>query len=876
MNSTVSAILSEKHGITAHPGAKVECPFCQHQTFSIKKDDTIGKCFHPSCGRYIAPYQSEFGRGNILYKILDEIFNDMHKALLDLDKAEYPNAYGYCVKERYIHPRVLADSMLGAIPSSYDLSSRFAPYIEKAEADVKAETEKKKGKGRPRKSKGYTPQDQLDFLVEARTKLSKCIQRHAGWLAFFYTDAKHRIVSIRFRKPFTKLIVYFKPTRIAGVFNHSLFTPYISDSMKDFNDLLIVTEGEFNQLQLQSLCLRKAEKDGIPSERGYVFACAVGGVNNADVKTIQRLARTPVVCYDNDVSEAGFALVESLLEKVSVTAFTTPVPDSDIDDFIRGFESDIDKAYKAVKNIISGRKLFLRPYNALKSEIDQIRQQEGGKDGLKSFEVHRESAEIILSDLKKRGRFYYDGRISYFFFETNKNLMVIDRDNQGLELVLIKYGVAPSEILFRYVIDALRLEAMENGQLTEVHSFTYYDRSSNNLYVFNFGQQVYRITADRIEQVDNGTDGVLFQHNPTWTPFKTGEPDSGRSAFDDIILSQMAFREDGLTIKERRLLFLIWFYSLFFPELFPTKPILAVIGERGSGKTFALRKVGQLLFGPSFNVMQLSNDPKDFDAAVTNAPFVAVDNSDTKISWLDDRLAVVATGGNIKRRELYTTNRLVEFPVKAFLGITSRTPHFRREDVADRLLLFYVLRFETFVPESQLSADLLDNRDRIITEIIGHLQEIVKCLGDQENDTYSSGFRMADFANFALKIAYCQGWGDHMNSILRKLADEQTSFTIEGEPIFDLLDIWLAKDNGKNVGRELTSADLCRELAGIAEVNEIEFWYKDKTRAFAQRLRNLKSSLQTCFETSERNGGGRKRFLSFWPKNSKVRPNNGA
>ncbi len=338
MNLTVSTIIYEKHGIAAHPGAKVECPFCHHQTFSIKKGDTLGKCFHPSCGRYIAPYQSEFGRGNILYKILDEIFEDMHKALLELDRADYPNAYGYCVKERGIHPRVLADSMLGAIPSRYDLSSRFSPYIEEAEAAVKAETEKKKGKSRPRTTKGYTPQDQLDFLLEAREKLSNCVQHHAGWLAFFYTDAKHRIVSIRFREPFAKRIVYFKPTKMAGVFNHGLFTPYTSPRMKHINDLLIVTEGEFNQLQLQSLCARKAEKDGSPPERGYVFACAVGGVNNADAKTIRCLTRTPVVCYDNDVSEAGFALVESILEKASVTAFTTPVPDSDLDDFIREFE----------------------------------------------------------------------------------------------------------------------------------------------------------------------------------------------------------------------------------------------------------------------------------------------------------------------------------------------------------------------------------------------------------------------------------------------------------------------------------------------------------------------------------------------------------
>jgi hypothetical protein len=38
MNASVSAILVESHGITAQPGAKVECPFCHHTTFSTKRD----------------------------------------------------------------------------------------------------------------------------------------------------------------------------------------------------------------------------------------------------------------------------------------------------------------------------------------------------------------------------------------------------------------------------------------------------------------------------------------------------------------------------------------------------------------------------------------------------------------------------------------------------------------------------------------------------------------------------------------------------------------------------------------------------------------------------------------------------------------------
>jgi hypothetical protein len=154
----------------------------------------------------------------------------------------------------------------------------------------------------------------------------------------------------------------------------------------------------------------------------------------------------------------------------------------------------------------------------------------------------------------------------------------------------------------------------------------------------------------------------------------------------------VGLKEEFLTRADQQWLFRSWLHATLFPELFPTRPILAMIGTMGSGKTSVLRRIGQLLFGPKFQVMGMSDDPKDFDAAVTGEAFVAVDNADADVKWLDDKLAVVATGGTLKRRVLYTTNQLVEFPITAFVGITSRTPHFKREDVADRLLLFHVER----------------------------------------------------------------------------------------------------------------------------------------------------------------------------------------
>lgn len=110
----------------------------------------------------------------------------------------------------------------------------------------------------------------------------------------------------------------------------------------------------------------------------------------------------------------------------------------------------------------------------------------------------------------------------------------------------------------------------------------------------------------------------------------------------------------------------------------------------------------------------------------------------------------------------------IRFPVKAFLGITSRTPHFRREDVADRLLLFHVTRFESFEAESGLLAELMEHREMILTDLVEDLQAVVRILRDTQGQRHPCRFRMADFADFALKVAHGTGQGERMGKARRR------------------------------------------------------------------------------------------------------------
>jgi len=270
-----------------------------------------------------------------------------------------------------------------------------------------------------------------------------------------------------------------------------------------------------------------------------------------------------------------------------------------------------------------------------------------------------------------------------------------------------------------------------------------------------------------------------------------------------------------------------------------------------------------LLFGKQFNVMPLSKDSKDFDAAVTNSAFVAIDNADTKCSWLDDRLAIVATGASIKRRAYYTTNKLVDFPTCCYLALTSRTPHFRRDDVADRLLILKVKRFERFVSEADLLDELAEHRNVILTEVVGKLQECVKALKDEQGKNYSSEFRMADLYSFAMKVSRCLGIErKEMRSVFFKLSRLQSSFTLEEDPTVLLLMAW-AEDNQD---REVTNKELWEELKELAEKERMDFPYKDNSLAFAQRMTQIRRHLSEFFTISERSKGGHRKVYRYRPK----------
>ena len=81
-------------------------------------------------------------------------------------------------------------------------------------------------------------------------------------------------------------------------------------------------------------------------------------------------------------------------------------------------------------------------------------------------------------------------------------------------------GLNFEEKIYHYVMEEIRMKIRKEGEKVIIYKFSYYEEENNILYLFNNKNQIYRITVDSIDLVDNGTDGVLFLLNGQYKTFR--------------------------------------------------------------------------------------------------------------------------------------------------------------------------------------------------------------------------------------------------------------------------------------------------------------------------------------------------------------------
>ena len=466
-------------------------------------------------------------------------------------------------------------------------------------------------------------------------------------------------------------------------------------------------------------------------------------------------------------------------------------------------------------------------------------------------------SQLIYRRFRQIFQFVHADGIPYMLHKENHRLCIVIKGSDDMLAILATYNVYESTKWYPKIMDKLTVKIRLKGEEVKIHHFSTFNAKIYTVYVSDFDAGIHKITPDSITHVPNGTDGVLFLPNPTITPIEKPDiaPEPDISPFEQHITHEIArCLMDGEVVTPGDSLMLIesWIYSLFFPELLPTRPILCLVGEAGSGKTSILRRILRAIFGDLQEVSSLTDDPRDFDAVVSNRHLVCYDNVDSRVKWLEDRLAQVSTGSSVERRQLYSDNTVSISRPRAYIALTARTPKFRRDDVSDRLLVINTQRIpdDQFIPEFHIQKTIHDNRWAINHDLHKRIQRICKAMkAFPEYETCN--FRMQDFASFCLKVARSNALGNdramklHIDATLEAFDHTnfgQAEFAIDGNEAAEIIAEFLG-DLGTNTAL-LTVGELREKCAEIADQKHINFdYYRNNGKAFGIAFRHHQNKI---------------------------------
>jgi hypothetical protein len=238
------------------------------------------------------------------------------------------------------------------------------------------------------------------------------------------------------------------------------------------------------------------------------------------------------------------------------------------------------------------------------SYVDTIRYTQG----VPSWKKWKKISDLVLEDLKSNGHFFKTRR-GLFYFDNEQRRAFPLHKNIGLDAMINgRYGINPQEYCFRLVLANLQSEAENNGAPIEIRVFAHYERSTKCLYVSRFNGCMHKLDGVTVTEIPNGTDNVFFlDERTTWEPYKY-RPNVVPGEVEKQLIDSVNFTESILSVEEQRLFLKLWLLGVFFGNIQPTKIILLLVGQQGSGKTSALRRIQKFLFGTKVNLLSIEKD----------------------------------------------------------------------------------------------------------------------------------------------------------------------------------------------------------------------------------------------------------------------------
>lgn len=450
--------------------------------------------------------------------------------------------------------------------------------------------------------------------------------------------------------------------------------------------------------------------------------------------------------------------------------------------------------------------------------------------------------EAMLVDwLAKHGKFVKSDEGAYYLYRDGH--ILYDMDTERWEAFLHTLtGVNPSSSAFGVITSAAKTAASNAAKSAQVVKFAHYDRDTRTLRISRFDGTVYVLDGDEIKTETNGEGPALFYDFPTWQPYQPDPVDADFLAE----IAQVPFWKDRPNLYGW--IFQVWIQTLFFTELCPTRPIMVFLGEKGSGKSMALRMLMKLLFGQFADISGVPEKPDALTVAAHYYHLYVMDNMDTLEPWMRDKLARISTGATDEYRKLFTSKEMGIIRYRTWLAITARTPDtLRRDDLADRVVILPLKR----IPDDQRGRELdftewvERNRNGFWFDLLNRLNRIVAELRAGAIPQ-ASPLRMADWEVLGRLISRIYNNEKIWDEIVAEIKGEQRGFLAEGEVIVEAIEAWLTLPG--NLNRWITARELYNEAQyALFGNNKPDTDWPRSVKSFGWRLKNTADYLRERF-----------------------------
>lgn len=408
-------------------------------------------------------------------------------------------------------------------------------------------------------------------------------------------------------------------------------------------------------------------------------------------------------------------------------------------------------------------------------------------------------------------------------------------------LIHLQYGINSADPEYKYIHDGIIDDGITFPNEIQESTLSYFDGTT--LYVHTGRKDVIKIDASSITITENASCGVLFPWHEIFEPFtlnvSTPYPDDWANAvFGDL------HNTSNMEPREAKALLKSWLIFSLFRSQISTRPILAFLGPPGSSKSTIPHRIYALLYARRLAVSGVSG-AADFDMSSSKLPIYCIDNLDSYIGWIIDKLAQAIGNIDILKRKLFTDVEVIRQRRQAMLVVTAHNPKFTREDVTSRLLLITLDEIEKtrLADETEMINHIIDNRPALWAAILLDTQRVLQTPRIKESTVK---WRIQDFASIGEWIAVALGYKDDFNSGLAKLLTTQSDTILQQEEILTTALL------GLDLQGPVTASDLWNLLLVQVGGNQGAFIHAYKSSVkLTQKLITMRPSLRFVLDIEQ-------------------------